>query len=220
MGLFVQAQAGDADALSALVRQHIPLVTALSRRFSFCEDAFQQGCLGLVQAIRRFQEGAGYQFSTYAVPVILGEMRRAFSHTLGWRARAALRRARAYQEEILHRTGQAPTIRDTAAFAGIRPEELTLLMERDQPPLYDETGELLASLPDPRGENWLLRLCIRDILDRLPRGDQWLILQRFARGRSQMEIARQLGVSQSRVSRREKSARLHFCREWEGKDQE
>ena len=67
MGAFSKAQAGDADALSALLRRHIPLVQALARRFSYSEDAFQQGCMGLLYAIRHFREDSGCQFSTYAV---------------------------------------------------------------------------------------------------------------------------------------------------------
>lgn len=214
MGVYALAQAGDPDALSALVRQHIPLVQALSRRFSFHEDAFQQGCIGLVAAIRRFREELGNQFSTYAVPIILGEMRHAFAHSLGWRARAALRRAQAFREETLQRTGTEPAIGETAAAAGLRPEELLLLMERDQPPAYDETGTLLSSIPDPRGDSWLTRLCIQDIFSRMSPEEQWLLHQRFVGGRSQTEIARGLHVPQYQVSRWEKRARTHFCQAW------
>lgn len=214
MSAYTLAQAGDPDALSTLVRQHIPLVQALSKRFSFSEDAFQQGCMGLVAAIRHFREELGNQFSTYAVPIILGEMRHAFSHSLGWRARAALRRAQTFREETLQRTGREPTIRETAAATGIRPEELVLLMERDQPAVYDETGTLLPSIPDPRGESWLLRLCILDIVTRMPPEEQWLLHERFLDGRSQTEIARGLHVPQYQVSRWEKRAKAHFRQAW------
>ncbi|MBR1585612.1 MAG: sigma-70 family RNA polymerase sigma factor [Clostridia bacterium] len=214
MGAYALAQAGSPDALAALVRRHIPLVQALTKRFSFSEDAFQWGCIGLVQAIRRYREDGGCQFSTYAVPVILGEMRRAFSHTLGWRARAALKKARQFQQETLLTAGREPTMAEMARHAGIRPEELLLLMERDQPPVYDETGVLLSSLPDPRGDSWLTALLIRDILDRMQAEESWLIRQRWAVGRSQQEIARALRTTQSTVSRKEKSARMHFRSAW------
>lgn len=214
MGAYALAQAGDADALSGLVRQHIPLVQALCRRFSFCDDAFQQGCMGLVKAIRKFREDAGYQFSTYAVPVILGEMRRAYAHHLGWRTRAALKKAKDFQDRQLRLTGRMPTILETALQAGVAPEELVLLLEKDQGPVYDETGRLIASLPDPQGENWLIRFYIRDILSRMPGDESWLIRQRFILGRSQQEVAAALRSSQSRVSRKEKQARLHFQCAW------
>ncbi|MBE5787910.1 MAG: sigma-70 family RNA polymerase sigma factor [Clostridiales bacterium] len=213
MGMFADAQAGDADALGSLVRTHMPLVQALARRFSFCEDAFQQGCLGLVHAIRHFREEMGRQFSTYAVPWILGEMRRAFSHTLGWRARAALKRAMEYQQRM-QQQGREVTVGEMAAAAGIAREEMILLMERSQPMLYDESGILLPSLPDPQGESWLMRLCIRDILQRMPREERWIIEQRYMKGRSQTEVALCLKTTQSRISRREKLARQHFRQAW------
>ena len=214
MDRYQQARQGDAEALSALTRRHLPLVQALSRRFPDREDAFQAGCVGLVKAIRGFQEDRGCQFSTYAVPVILGEMRRARRDPLGWRSRAALNRARAFREQVVRETGREPTVADIARAAGIAREELALLLERDQPPLYDDSGDLLPSLPDPRGDQWMTRLLIRDTLERLPWEDQWLLRQRFLRGRSQAVLARALGLSQSQLSRREKRARQRFCQAW------
>ena len=214
MSLYTLAQQGDPEALSALVRQHIPLVQALCRRFSGSEDAFQQGCMGLVKAIRKYREDSGCQFSTYAVPVILGEMHRAYSHTLGWRSRAALNRAKAYQERTLRLTGQDPPIMEIAANAGVSPEELALLIERDKGPVYDEQGTLFPSLPDPMGENWLLRFCILDVLSRMPKDESWLIRQRYVAGKSQTELARALSVSQTSISRQERNAREHFAQAW------
>ena len=215
MGAYSLAQNGDTQVLSDLVRQHIPLVQALCRRFSFCEDAFQQGCIGLVCAIRKFQEDSGYQFSTYAVPVILGEMRRAFSHTLGWRARAALKRAKEYREQQQKYFNRDPSIQEIARQAHIDAAELMLLMEQDQPAVYDITGTLLSSLPDPQSESWLTRLFIRDILQRLPEKEAWLIRQRFLRGHSQGEIALILGANQPTIPRLEKRAREAFCTAWQ-----
>ncbi|MBR3108048.1 MAG: sigma-70 family RNA polymerase sigma factor [Clostridia bacterium] len=214
MSLFALAQAGDPDALSELVRRHIPLVQSLCRRFPKSEDVFQQGCVGLVKAIRNYREDSGCRFSTYAVPVVLGEMRRVYSHTLGWRARAALNRAKMYQEKQLRLTGQAPSVLEIATQAGVSPEELALLIEQDKGPLYDETGTFFSSLPDPMGENWLLRFCILDVLSRMPKEESWLIRQRYVAGRTQTELADALSVSQSRISRQEKCAREHFVRAW------
>lgn len=215
MGAYALAQRGDSQALSALVRRHIPLVQSLCRHFSYCEDAFQQGCLGLVTAIRRFREDSGCQFSTYAVPVILGEMRRAFSHTLGWRSRAALRRAGEYRERQQKIYGRDPSVGEIARETGMAAAELALLLERNQPAVYDITGTLLQSLPDPQSESWLTRLFIRDILRRMPEKEAWLIHQRFFLGRSQQEVALFLGANQSTVSRLEKRARLAFQAAWQ-----
>lgn len=214
MGLYAMAQSGDEGALAALIRRHIPLVQALNRRFSFSEDTFQQGCIGLLSAIRKYDEASGYQFSTYAVPVILGEMKKAAGHGIGWRSKAALHKARAYQEQQMRVHGRKPTIQEIAAHAGVAPEELAMLLEWDKGPVYDETGTLFSSLPDPVGDRWLIRLCIADVLSRLPRDESWLIRQRFIKGRSQTDLARTLRLPQSTVSRREKKAKYHFRQAW------
>ncbi len=190
------------------------MVQSLCKRFSYCEDAFQWGCVGLVKAIRRFDETKRFQFSTFAVPVILGEMKKARDHTLGWRARVALKKARDFQNQRFITTGKMPSVKETAAYAGLPPEELAMLLEQDQGPVYDDTGRVLSSLPDPDSERWLVRLCITDILSRMPREESWLIRQRFILGRSQSDIAAALSVRQTQISRREKQARRHFCDAW------
>ena len=214
MSSFSLAQSGDPDALAALVRQHVPLVQALTKRFSYNEDAFQQGCMGLVMAIRRFREQEGTRFSTYAVPVILGEMRRTFSHSLGWRSRAVVRKALAYQNQALVSSGQAPTIQEAAAHAGCEPTELVLLLEVSQPLLFDESGALFSSLPDPGGDRWLTRLLVRDILARMPGKESHVLSGRYVWGRTQSELARALHTTQSTISRLEKQARQHFRQAW------
>ena len=214
MGAFSQAQAGNADALSALLRRHIPLVQALARRFSYSEDAFQQGCMGLLYAIRHFQEDSGCQFSTYAVPAILGEMRKSYAGSLGWRTRSRLNRAKRYQERVLSATGKEPCIHELAAYAGIRPAELMLVWEWDHPESWEETA-IQRGFPDPNGEMWLTRFFIRDILERMGKEESWLIRQRFVLQRTQTEIARRMRATQSAVSRKEKSARKHFLSAWQ-----
>lgn len=214
MGVYAQAQAGDPDALALLTRRHLPLVQALCSRFPSREDAFQQGCLGLLYAIRHFREEKGFSFSTYAVPHILGQMRRADARALGWRSRAVVKKARQFQEAYFRQTGRDPGIRETADRAGVSPQELALLIEADRGPVYDQTGALLPSLPDPRGESWLLRFCVRDILERMPWPESDLLRQRFYVGRSQADLARELRVSQSRVSRQEAFAKRDFRLRW------
>lgn len=212
-GEYAAAQAGNAEMLALLVRQNVALVQALSRRFSFCEDAFQQGCIGLVYAIRHYREDSGCQFSTYAVPVILGEMRRAFSHTLGWRTRARLRAAHAFAEDAL-RAGRPADIGEIARAAGMERAELAFLLEWERGAVYDETGCLFETTPDPRGETWLERFLLRDTLARMPGMEGWLLQQRYCAGRSQGELAHVLHASQSWVSRLERKARSHFIQAW------
>ncbi len=211
MGAYACAQAGSPDALAALVRQHIPLVQALVKRFSYHEDAFQQGCMGLVTAIRRFKEDAGVQFSTYAVPVILGEMRRAFSHTAGWRARASLRKIEQARFLLQTQLQREPTLQELSALSHVPGEEILLLLERTQPLQYDETGLFLSSLPDPDALRWMDRFLLRDILERLPPEDQQLLYLRYQHQYSQGEVAKRLRTTQSSVSRRE-SALCRYLR--------
>lgn len=212
--MYARAQAGDPDALACLIRKHIPLVQSLNRRFSFGEDTFQQGCLGLLLAIRRFDEKRGYRFSTYAVPVILGEMRRGLSPSLGWRARRTLHKAQEFEENFIRETGKSPSVQAAAQAAGTSPEELILLLESTKPPSMDQTGELLASLPDPQSDRWLIRFLIRDIFERMNKDDQQLLRMRYLKGKSQKETAEILGVTQSTLSRYEKKACLRFQKAW------
>lgn len=214
MESFALARSGDPEALGALVGQHLPLVQALCRRFSAREDAFQQGCVGLVKAIRRFDPDAGCMFSTYAVPVILGEMKKTLHREVGWRSRAALRKAKEFQDAYFQQFGRMPAVADAAGAAGLAPAELCLLMEMTRGPQYDETGELLSSIPDPHSERWFVRFCVRDILSRMPDEERWLLAQRFFLGLSQTELAKQLRVPQYRLSRREKKARARFRDAW------
>lgn len=216
MDEYLLAQAGDATALSALMRRHSPLVQSLCGRFMDCrEDAFQWGCIGLLRAIRGFDPRKGFRFSTYAVPVILGEMRRARDRSAGWREAKKLRALRAY----LSARGEATTDAEAVSRAlGMERAEVALLLEKLQPPAEDTDGNLWSRIPDPKGEQWMTRLLIRDILARMEQSETWLLCQRFIRCLSQKEVGCLLGVDASRVSRREKNARLHFIQAWTDSD--
>lgn len=220
MDEFSLAQAGDPGALSALIRLHSPLVQALSSRFrADREDVFQRGCIGLVKAIRGFDPKRGNLFSTYAVPVILGEMRRENQNAqMGWRRRKKLNLIRSYQEKRIRQTGQMPAIGELAAIAEMEPAELVLLLEINQEPIHDETGLLWAQMPDPQGDQWLIRFFIRDILERMAKDEKWLLVQRYCMDKTQNEISGFLHLDQSNVSRKEKKARLHFIHAWTGEE--
>lgn len=212
MDEYLLAQAGDAGALSVLIRRHSPLVKALCGRFRDCrEDAFQWGCIGLVRAIRGFDPRKGFRFSTYAVPVILGEMQRARDQSVSWREAKKLRALRAYLSAQGENTPDAEAV---SRALGMDKAEVVLLLERLQPPVEDTDGSLWSRVPDPQGERWMTRLLIRDILERMEQSETWLLCQRFIRCMSQKDVSRLLGVDASRVSRREKSARRHFIQAW------
>lgn len=217
MSAFDAARRGDADALCALVRAHMPLVWSLARRVPAPrEDAFQAGCVGLVIAVRRFQPERGAAFSTYAVPFILGEMRRANGSGAGWRTRRALRRALAARERYVMQYGREPAIDVMTRASGLDACELSLLLEAVKPPRTDADGALISALPDPRGGAWLERFLMRDLIERLPARDRMLLHFRFVLDRPQTELARLSGMAQSTVSRREKRICQYLRSQWIG----
>lgn len=217
MSEYLAARRGDADALKSLVRRHMPLVQSLAKRLSYSrEDVFQAGCVGLVIAIRRFQPERGAQFSSYAVPFILGEMRRADGRGVGWRVRRAMRRAFAAREKYYAEYGREPPLEVLSRASGLDMYELSLLLETTKPPIYDENGALFSALPDRQGGAWLDRFLLRDLIERLPARDRALIHFRFILNRSQSELAHLSGAAQSTISRQEKRICRYLRSEWIG----
>lgn len=230
-GLIARAQAGDKGALEDMVRLNLPLVKSLLRRFSAWdrdqEELYQQGLMGLVKAVRRFDLNAGVQFSTYAVPVILGEIRRFLRDDSpvhlgrGGRERAVLAlRAEKRLRLILHRE---PTLPEIAAALRMPPAELVLLMETGRRPVsLDSSPDPYAPRPllwgdilrDPRGDAWMDRMLMRDLISRLPKAEQWLLYLRFAADKTQAETASLLHMTQVQVSRLEARIRLSLREQW------
>lgn len=216
MGDFRLAQAGDPDALMLLVRKNIRLVQALCARFPYSEDAFQQGCIGLVLAIRRYNEDAGTRFSTYAVPCILGEIRRALPSRLNWRMQKASRGLAAARERLEKALMREPTVSELSAETGLSTEDILLLQERKRAPLSFDAAETLLILPDPHSLAWLERFLLRDILNRLPAQDKRLLYVRFTLNKTQTQAARVLCMTQPCVSRRERQLCMRVRAEWIG----
>lgn len=175
------------------------------------DDLFQAGCVGLVKAAERFDPERGLQFSTYAVPVILGEIRALF------RAGGALRVSRGIRElgkealqaeaELLEKTGKRPTVQEIAEKTGERPERIVQAMGALCAPLSltdAETGEELL-LPTPAPEEKLTEhLTLHEELNALEERDKQLIAYRYFQRKTQVETAALLGMTQVQVSRREK----------------
>ena len=216
MGLFCLAQAGDEGALTVLFRENVALVKMLCARFPYLEDAFQQGCLGLVRAIRGFDESAGFRFSSYAVPHILGEIRRAHRPYGNWRCQKAMRLAREKRAALTLSLGREPTLQELAAAARMPPGEVLMYLEGARPPLSLSELDAVLPLPDPRGEARAERFFLRDILERLPARDQRLLYLRYSLGRTQKEAAARLNLTQPSLSRYEKRVCSHVRAEWVG----
>lgn len=209
----LSARASGPEALQALAEKHLPLVAAMVRRYPerryAREELYQQGVIGLMKALRRFDPAHGTAFSTYAAAMILGEMRmlqRLESPIHLPRTEIELRRRIRRAEEALTATlHREPTITELAEALNMDAAELVLHMEEITVASTDtqsEGGTPLADiLPDP--EDWQKRIELRDILARLPEKDRQLVLLRHRVGLTQAQAGQRLGMSQMQVSRRE-----------------
>lgn len=175
------------------------------------DDLFQAGCLGLVKAAENFDSTRGVKFSTYAVPVILGEVRRLFRDGGAIRVSRGLRelaqRVREVTERLREESGQSPTVEQIAAALEITPERAALALGALRQPVSltgGEDGEQLEIPVEAPEERATERLTLRDLLARLEERDRRLIHCRYQQGMTQTRTAQVLGMTQVQVSRREK----------------
>lgn len=215
----VRARAGDNQAREALVKENIALVKYLVKRFAGrgaeAEDLFQYGCMGLVKAIDRFDPARPVRFSTYAVPVILGEIRRYLrddgpihiSRTIRERARDI----RAFEGGFFMEHARQPTVEETAKALGLSGEDVLLALNSrsevrslDAPAGEDGGARLMDAVGEDPMEAVDRHLTLKGLLDALPEDERALIVRRYFRFHTQTQIARDMGTSQVQVSRMEK----------------
>ena len=199
--------------MQRLAEEHLPLVGAMARRFPggglSREELYQQGVIGLMKALRNFDADRSVAFSTYAVPIILGEMQqmcrqRSLLHIP--RTERELRcRIRQAEETLTSALHREPTISELAQALHMDISDLLLHMDEISVASID-AEEHAAILPDP--EDWQKRVELRDILARLPELDRRLILLRHRSGLTQAQAGQRLGLTQMQVSRREKVIRM------------
>lgn len=207
-------------ALQELAEDHLPLVAAMVQRFPWHykekEELYQQGCLGLMKALARFDPTYGVRFSTYAAAMILGEMRmlcRLDAPIHIPRGDRELRsRIRKAESQLTTHLGRNPTVQELASLLRMDPSELILAMEQIQVTSTASSRTLLDLLPDQ--DDWINRLLMRDMIERLSAFDQRLLLLRFRFGKTQAETARTLGISQVQVSRREMALKQQLRQAW------
>ena len=216
--LLQSAHAGDQEAREALVRENLPLVRHLVKRFQDrgreYDDLFQYGCLGLLKAIDRFDPAFGTAFSTYAVPVILGEIRRFLrddgSIHVARSIKENARRVEEARQGVLQASGREPTVDELCEALDLDREDILLALNarqsvRSLDASIDADGEL--TLKDTLGTDCMeaveKRLLLGSLLKALPREDMRLIALRYFQRRTQTEIAKEMGVSQAQVSRME-----------------
>nr|WP_122011843.1 RNA polymerase sporulation sigma factor SigG [Maliibacterium massiliense] len=228
--LFASMQAGDPDARQQIIEGNLRLVLSIIQRFNNRgenpDDLFQIGCVGLIKAIDNFDTTLGVRFSTYAVPMIIGEIRRYLRDNNAIRVSRSLRdiayKALSAREELSKAQGGEPNIEDVAKKLGLAREEVTYALDAIQEPLslfepiYHDGNDAIYVMDQVRDdkereETWLEGISLREAMKKLGAREKKILYMRFYQGRTQMEVAKEIGISQAQVSRLEKTA-LHQMR--------
>lgn len=223
--LFKRILAGDKEAREEYIKGNLRLVLSVIQRFSNSsenvDDLFQIGCIGLIKAIDNFDITQNVKFSTYAVPMILGEVRRYLRDNNSIRVSRSLRdtayKAIYAKESLIKRNFKEPTIMEIANEVGITKEEITYALDAIQSPVslyepvYSDGGDplyVMDQISDKknREENWVEQLSLSEAMKRLPERERHIIDMRFFEGKTQTEVAEEVGISQAQVSRLEKNA--------------
>ena len=203
------------------VERNVGLVRSLVPRFlgrgNEYDDLFQAGCVGLMKAAEHFDPDRGFKFSTYAVPVILGEMRRLFRDGGAVKVSRSLKelsmKAVRLSEKIEMETGEVPSISELAAQLGVTPERCAEALNAAVQPLSltndEDSGETDVPVDSPE-EKIADRLALQQVIKTLPDADQRLLEYRYFGNQTQVETAKRLGISQVQVSRREKKLLLYL----------
>ena len=218
-------KAGDKEARERYIKGNLRLVLSIIRRFQNsnenADDLFQIGCIGLMKAIDNFDTTLQVKFSTYAVPMIIGEIRRYLRDNNSIRVSRSLRdiayKAIYTRESYTKEHQREPTIAEIAEETGIDKEMIVYAMDAIQnpvslfEPVYTEGGDTLYVMDQisdkkNREEKWIENLSLREAMQRLSDRERNIIEMRFYEGKTQMEVAEEVGISQAQVSRLEKNA--------------
>ncbi|AZR73029.1 sporulation sigma factor SigG [Anoxybacter fermentans] len=229
--LFRRMQEGDKEVRNKIVGGNLRLVLSVIQRFNnrgeHVDDLFQVGCIGLMKAIDNFDLGQNVRFSTYAVPMIIGEIRRYLRDNNPIRVSRSLRdtayRALQVKEALMNKKSKEPTIGEIAVELGIPREEIVYALDAIQDPIslfepiYHDGGDpiyVMDQISDEKNEdeNWLEGIAVREALRRLNDREKLILTLRFYEGKTQMEVAEIIGISQAQVSRLEKAALKHLKR--------
>ena len=225
MELLRKAKAGDKAAREELISGNLRLVLSVIQKFSSRgenpDDLFQVGCVGLIKAIDGFDLTQPVRFSTYGVPMIVGEIRRYLRDNSAVRVSRSLRdtayRVMQAREKLMAASQKEPTVEQLAAELGIPREEVVFAMDAvTEPvslfePLYSDSGDTVCVMDQVRDkkntdEQWLEQIALKDALDRLGERERHILALRFYEGKTQMEVSNEVGISQAQVSRLEKNA--------------
>ena len=222
--LLVKSHNGDKAARDALIYGNLRLVLSVIQRFGNRgenpDDLFQVGCIGLMKAIDHFDVTQGVQFSTYGVPMIIGEVRRFLRDNNSVRVSRSLRdtayKAIQCKERLIAQKDREPTIEEIAGELSMKREDVVLALEAIVEPvsLYEpvfsdggDTLYIMDQVGDPTGDgDWLEEIAVKQAIQNLSPREKKILSLRFLDGKTQMEVAGRIGISQAQVSRLEKSA--------------
>lgn len=222
-------QNGDTSAREKLINGNLRLVLSVIQRFNsrgeYVDDLFQVGCIGLMKAIDNFDLNQNVKFSTYAVPMIIGEIRRYLRDNNSIRVSRSLRdiayRALQVRDNLINKNSREPSISEVAGELRLPPEEIIFALDAIQEPvslfepIYHDGGDpifVMDQISDEKNQdaNWLEGIAVREALRKLNKRERLILALRFFEGRTQMEVAEEIGISQAQVSRLEKAALLQL----------
>ena len=227
--LLLAMQQGDDESRETFIRGNLRLVLSVIQRFNNrgenVDDLFQVGCIGLIKAIDNFDLSQNVKFSTYAVPMIIGEIRRYLRDNNSIRVSRSLRdiayRALQIRDKLVGENNKEPTISQIAKELNVPREEVVFALDAIQDPvslfepIYHDGGDaiyVMDQISDTKNldDSWLENISIKEALKKLNDREKLILNLRFFDGRTQMEVADEIGISQAQVSRLEKTALRHM----------
>jgi RNA polymerase sporulation-specific sigma factor len=227
--LLARAKNGDKSARDELIAGNLRLVLSVIQRFQSrgenADDLFQVGCIGLIKAIDNFDMSQDVRFSTYGVPMIIGEIRRYLRDNSSIRVSRSMRdmayRVLKAREELMADSQREPTPDEIALRLGVQRQDVVFAMDAMSgpvslyDPVYTDGGEsicVMDQVGDTRNsdESWLERIALSEAMDSLGSREKRILSLRFYDGKTQMEVASEIGISQAQVSRLEKNAIRHI----------
>lgn len=223
--LLKRIKQGDAKAREEFINGNLKLVLSVIQRFSNrgenLDDLFQVGCIGLIKSIDNFDISQDVRFSTYAVPMIIGEIRRYLRDNNMVRVSRSMRdvayKALGAKEQLNTSLGREPTVEEIAEHIGLTREEVVMAMEAIvEPvslfePVYNDESDSLYIMDQVKDStdndsNWIEEISLRQAINQLSKREKHILSLRFFSGKTQVEVASEIGISQAQVSRLEKSA--------------
>lgn len=222
--LLKKAHSGDKQARDELIKGNLRLVLSVIQRFSNrgenMDDLFQVGVIGLIKAIDNFNLDLDVRFSTYAVPMCIGEIRRYLRDDNAVRVSRSMRdtayKAMQVKERLINENQKEPTVEEIAKELGMKKSDVVLALEAIvdpvslYEPVYNDGGDTIYVMDQVGDSNsdtdWIDEIMIKDEIKRLDDRERNIMYLRFMQGKTQMEVAKEVGISQAQVSRLEKNA--------------